>query len=150
MRKFLTGNESIARGIYEAGVDVVCAYPSILKTSLFANIKDFKSDLKVEMSISEGVSIEQAIRISNTGKQTLAFCNKMDSNLVNIGTKTEGGLVIVLNDDSGMVSKDDINDNRENAKSSNLLVMEPGSSRDVKNMLIKAFEISKTYKMPVL
>ena len=150
MRKFLTGNESVARGIYEAGVDVVCAYPSILKTSLFASIKDFKDDLKVEMSISENVNIEQAIRISNTGKKTLTFCNTMDSNLLNIGTKTEGGLVVILTDDSGMVSKEDINDNREKAKLSNLLVIEPGSSRDTKNMLIKAFEISKTYKMPVL
>ena len=150
MRKFLTGNESIARGIYEAGVDVICAYPSILKTGLFASIKDFKDDLKVEMSISENVNIEQAIRISNTGKKTLTFCNTMDSNLLNIGTKTEGGLVVILTDDSGMISKDDINDNREKAKSSNLLVMEPGSSRDTKNMLIKAFEISKAYKMPVL
>lgn len=102
------------------------------------------------MSISENVNIEQAIRISNTGKKTLTFCNTMDSNLLNIGTKTEGGLVVILTDDSGMISKDDINDNREKAKSSNLLVMEPGSSRDTKNMLIKAFEISKAYKMPVL
>ena len=150
MRKFLTGNESIARGIYEAGVDVVCAYPSVLKTSLFAAVKDFKSDLNIEKSISEAVSIDQAIRISNTGKKTLTFCNKIDPNILNIGTKTEGGLVVILNDDSGMISNDDINDNRENASLSNLLVMEPGSSRDTKNMLVKAFEISKTYKMPVL
>ena len=44
MKKFLTGNESIARGIYEAGVEVVCVYPDILKTDLFKSIKKFKDD----------------------------------------------------------------------------------------------------------
>lgn len=150
MRKFLTGNEAIARGIYEAEVDVVCAYPSVLKTELFKNIKNFKSDLSVEMSISEEINIQNAIKISDTGKKTLTFLNKINPEILNMGIKTEGGLVIILNDDSGMISTDEINDNREAAKLSNLIVMEPGSSRDTKNMLIKAFEISKTYKMPVI
>ena len=77
MRKFLTGNEAIARGIYEAEVDVVCAYPSVLKTELFKNIKNFKSDLSVEMSISEEINIQNAIKISDTGKKTLTFLNKI-------------------------------------------------------------------------
>ncbi|MBU5336063.1 hypothetical protein [Intestinibacter bartlettii] len=150
MRKFLTGNESIARGIYEAEVDVVCAYPHILKTELFKSIKKFKTDLQVEKSINEDANIQHAIRIANTGKKTLTFLTKINAEILNIGTKTEGGLVVILNDDTGMVSKDDINDNRETAKLSNLLIMEPGSSRDTKNMLLKAFEISKQYKMPVI
>ena len=147
MRKFLTGNEAVARGVYEAGVDVVCAYPTVLKTELFEKIKDFKSDLRVEKAISAVASIEHAVKLSNLGKKTLTFLSKIDPNKINIGTKTEGGLVIILNDDSGMIN---IIDNRENAKATNLIVMEPGSSRDTKNMRVKAFEISVTYKMPVL
>lgn len=150
MRKFLTGNESIARAIYEANVDTVCAYPHILKTELFKNINKFKQDLQIEKSINEDSNIQYAIKISNSGKKTLTFSNKINTEIINMGTKVEGGLVVILNDDSGMISKDDINDNRERAKKSNLLVMEPGSSRDIKSMLIKAFEISKEYKMPIL
>lgn len=150
MKKFLTGNESIARAIYEAGVDIVCVYPNILKTDLFKGIKQFKEDLKVEKSINEDSNIQHAIKISNSGKKTLTFSNKINTEIINMGTKVEGGLVVILNDDSGMISKDDINDNRERAKKSNLLIMESGSSRDIKSMLIKAFEISKEYKMPVL
>lgn len=150
MKKFLTGNESIARGIYEAGVEVVCVYPDILKTDLFKSIKKFKDDLQIEKSINDKANIQHAINISNTGKKTLTFSDKIDTNILNIEVKTEGGLVVILNDDSGMISKEDINDNREVAKLSNLLIMEPGSSRDTKNMLVKAFEISREYKMPVL
>ena len=150
MRKFLTGNESIARAIYEAGVDVVCAYPDVLKTELFKKIKQFKEDLRIEKSINEDSNIQHAIKISNSGKKTLTFSNKINTEILNMGNKIEGGLVVILNDDSGMISKDNINDNRERAKKTNLLIMEPGSSRDIKSMLIKAFEISKEYKMPIL
>ncbi len=150
MRKFLTGNEAIARGVYEANVDVVCAYPNILKTELFKNINNFKKDLQIEKSINEDSNMQYAIKISNTGKKTLTFSNKINTKILNMGTKVEGGLVVILNDDTGMISKDNVNDNRGIAKLSNLLIMEPGSSRDTKNMIVKAFEISKEYKMPVL
>ncbi len=116
MRKFLTGNESIARAIYEAGVDVVCAYPDVLKTELFKKIKQFKEDLRIEKSINEDSNIQHAIKISNSGKKTLTFSNKINTEILNMGTKIEGGLVVILNDDSGMISKDNINDNRERAK----------------------------------
>lgn len=150
MRKFLTGNEAVARAVFEADVDTVCVSSSMMKTGLFKELKHFKEDLKVDFSFNERISLQTAIQISNTGKSVLTFLDNMDSSIINIDIETDGGLVVILNDDTGIVSEDMIRDNRKEAGLSNLLVMEPGSSRDTKKMLVKAFEISKMYKMPVL
>ena len=38
MKKFMTGNEAVARGAFEAGVTYACAYPGTPSTEILENM----------------------------------------------------------------------------------------------------------------
>ena len=45
MKTLLSGNEAIARGIYEAGIEVCSAYPGTPSTEILENAVQYKEDL---------------------------------------------------------------------------------------------------------
>lgn len=46
MKKFLTGNEAVARGAYEAGIAYATAYPGTPSTEILENIALYKEDIE--------------------------------------------------------------------------------------------------------
>ena len=63
-RLLLSGNEAIARGVWEAGVKVAAAYPGTPSTEILENIALYP-DLYAEWSVNEKVSMEVAIGETN-------------------------------------------------------------------------------------
>ena len=45
MKQLLSGNEAIARGIYEAGITVCSAYPGTPSTEILENAAKYKEDV---------------------------------------------------------------------------------------------------------
>ena len=75
---FMLGNEAIARGAMEAGVQVVAAYPgtpsSEITETLVNNAE--KTGMYAEWSVNEKVAMEVAIAASTTGLRSVAIMKR--------------------------------------------------------------------------
>ena len=69
MRKLYSGNEAVARGAYEAGVEIAAAYPGTPSTEILENVALYK-EIYVEWSVNEKVAFEVAFGGSVGGKRS--------------------------------------------------------------------------------
>lgn len=60
MKLFLSGNEAVARGAYEAGVEIAAAYPGTPSTEILENMAKYK-DIYAEWSANEKVAFDVAL-----------------------------------------------------------------------------------------
>lgn len=60
MKKLLTGNEAVARGLYEAGVSFASAYPGMPSTEILENAANY-AEIYAEWAPNEKVAVEAAI-----------------------------------------------------------------------------------------
>ena len=65
MKKLLTGNEAVAEGIIETGVEVFCGYPRTPSTEVILNLLYQEKDLgiHIEWSVNEKIAFEIAEKI---------------------------------------------------------------------------------------
>ncbi|MFZ5968003.1 MAG: indolepyruvate ferredoxin oxidoreductase subunit alpha [Bacillota bacterium] len=156
MKQFLTGNEAIARGAYEAGVTFASAYPGTPSTEILENIAPFKENIYAEWAPNEKVALEVAIGASIAGARTLAAMKHVGVNVAAdplftyAYTGVNGGLILVSADDPGMHSSQNEQDNRYYAKFSKVAMIEPSDSQEAKDFVKAALEISEEYDTPVL
>lgn len=156
MKKLYTGNEAIARGVYEAGVKFASAYPGTPSTEILENVAKYKEDVYSEWAPNEKVALESAIGASLAGSRAIATMKHVGLNVAADPLFTisymgvNGGLVIVSADDPGMFSSQNEQDNRNYAKSAKIAMFEPSDSQEAKDMVKQAFEISEKYDTPVL
>ncbi len=156
MKEFLTGNEAVARGAYEAGVTLASAYPGTPSTEILENMTKYKKDIYSEWSPNEKVALEVAIGGSIAGARTLAAMKHVGLNvaadpLFTFGyTGVNGGCIIVSADDPGMHSSQNEQDNRYYAKASKIVMLEPSDSQETKDFVKIGYEISEKYNTPVL
>ena len=68
---FLSGNEAIARGAWEAGVHVAAAYPGTPSTEILEAVRGYK-EIYCEWSSNEKVAVEVAQGASMAGARSLA------------------------------------------------------------------------------
>lgn len=157
MRKLLLGNEAIAFGAINAGVQVVTGYPGTPSTEVLETIsKNNTGDIYVEWSVNEKVALEVAAGASYAGARTLVTMKQVGLNvaadplmcLSYIGVK--GGMVVLAADDPGPASSQTEQDTRHFARFSNLPVFDPSSPEEAYDMMKTAFEISERFELPVL
>ena len=60
MKKLLSGDEAIARGLYEAGVSFASAYPGTPSTEILENVATY-DEMYSEWAPNEKVAMEAAI-----------------------------------------------------------------------------------------
>jgi indolepyruvate ferredoxin oxidoreductase alpha subunit len=156
MKKFLTGNEAVARGVYEAGVTYAAAYPGTPSTEILENIAPYKDDIIAEWAPNEKVALESAFGASVAGARALAAMKHVGVNvaadpLFTIGyTGVTGGLVLVSADDPGCHSSQNEQDNRYYAKFAKIACVEPSDSQESKDFVKEAFKISEEFDVAVL
>ncbi|WZL74523.1 indolepyruvate ferredoxin oxidoreductase subunit alpha [Clostridiaceae bacterium 35-E11] len=156
MKAFLTGNEAIARGAYEAGITFASAYPGTPSTEILENVASYKKHIYAEWAPNEKVALEGAVGASIAGARSLAAMKHVGVNVAAdplftyAYTGVNGGLVLVSADDPGMHSSQNEQDNRYYAKFSKAAMVEPSDSQEAKDFVKKALEISETYDTPVL
>ncbi|HMA99875.1 MAG TPA: indolepyruvate ferredoxin oxidoreductase subunit alpha [Spirochaetota bacterium] len=154
--KLLTGNEAIARGAWEAGVSVACAYPGTPSTEILETIARNYPEIKAEWSVNEKTALETAAGAALSGCRTITAMKHVGLNvaadplfsLSYMGVK--GGLVIAVADDPHMYSSQNEQDSRHYGRAAKLPVLEPADSEEARSFTKKALAISEQFDTPVI
>lgn len=154
-RLLVSGNEAIARAVWESGCAVAAAYPGTPSTEILETLAFF-GDLDTHWAPNEKVSLEVAIGASMAGAR--AFCAMkhvgvnvaadalMSQTLAGVG----GGLVIAVADDVGLSSSQNEQDSRYWGRFAHIPVLEPADSQEAYDMTKAAFVLSEQFDTPVL
>ena len=154
----LMGNEAMARGALEAGVQVAAAYPGTPSSEIIETLarQAETGRLYVEWSTNEKVALEVAAAASFAGLRSLCV---MKQNGVNVasdfllhlgGSGTRGGLVLVTCDDPGALSSVNEGESRHFARLLEIPLLEPGDFQEAKDMVRWAFSLSEEIRNVVM
>jgi len=156
--KLLMGNEAIAHGAIEAGVQVAAAYPGTPSSEVLGTLAAMAGEygFYAEWSINEKAALETAAGASLAGARALAAMKQVGLNvaadplmsLAYIGVK--GGLVLVVADDPGPHSSQTEQDTRKFAQFAKLPVLDPSNPAEAREMTKYAFVLSEKLLLPVI
>jgi len=155
MKVILSGNEALARGAYEYGVQVATGYPGTPSSELLENVAEYE-EIYSEWSTNEKVAMDVAIGASYAGKRAMVAMKSVgmnvaaDSFFYAVYTGVRGGLVIVVADDPGMFSSQNEQDNRQYGRFAKMPVLEPADSQESKDFVGTALDLSEEWDTPVL
>ncbi len=156
-KELMTGDEAVARGVYEAGVRVAAAYPGTPSTEILENIAEkYSSDIYSQWACNEKVAFEIAVGASLGGARSFCSFKHVGMNvaadpvfsIAYVGVN--GGLVFVTADDPGCHSSQNEQDNRNYAPHSRIAMLEPSDSQEAKDFTILAYELSEKHDTPVM
>jgi indolepyruvate ferredoxin oxidoreductase alpha subunit len=157
LKKLLMGNEAIARGAVEAGLNLATAYPGTPSSEIIGTLAEMAGDFQyyVEWSVNEKVAMEVAAGAAYAGARTLVAMKQVGLNVASdplmslayIGVK--GAMVVVVADDPGPHSSQTEQDTRTFAKFAKLPVFDPSGPREALEMTKAAFELSQGHGLPV-
>jgi indolepyruvate ferredoxin oxidoreductase alpha subunit len=154
-RHLLSGNEAVARAVWESGVRVAAAYPGTPSTEMLESIAQYP-DLYTEWSVNEKVSLEVAIGASLAGSRAFCAMKHVGMNVASDAFMTQSvagiaaGLVIAVADDVGLSSSQNEQDSRYWGRFAHLPILEPADSQEAYDMVKRAFSISEEFEVPVL
>lgn len=152
---FISGNEAIARGAYEAGVRVATAYPGTPSTEILESLSRYEG-VYTEWSPNEKVAVEVALGASFAGVRAMASMKHVGLNVAadplftSAYTGIRGGLVIITADDPDMHSSQNEQDNRNYALAAKIPMLEPSDPAEAKEFIKIAFKLSEEFDTPVL
>ena len=151
----MMGNEAIARGAVEAGVDFTSSYPGSPASEIqqvLANCSKIFGH-HAEWAVNEKIALEACVGVSFSGLRAMTT---MKQNGVNVASDTlntsnlagtKGGIVLLVADDPGAHSSTNEMDSRAHARIAKLPLLEPGNIAEAKEMVKYAFEISEKHKL---
>lgn len=154
-KRFMSGNEAVARGAWEAGCRVAAAYPGTPSTEILEYASQFP-EMYSEWSINEKVSLEVAIGASLAGSRALCAMKHVGLNVASDALMTQtligvdGGLVIAVADDVGLSSSQNEQDSRFWGRFAHVPVLEPADAQEAYEMTRFAFELSERFSTPVI
>src|SRR5512136_658240 len=147
---FMLGNEAIARGAIEAGIQVYAAYPGTPSSEISETLINLSKELKFygEWSVNEQVAFEVAFGASICGVRAMTSMKHVGLNVAHdtlmsaayMGAR--GGMVLVDADDPGQWSSQNEQDNRYIGEQACLPILEPSSPQEAKDMIVDAFRLS--------
>jgi indolepyruvate ferredoxin oxidoreductase alpha subunit len=154
-RQFLSGNEAVARGAWEAGLEIAAAYPGTPSTEILESLAGMPG-VYAEWATNEKVALEAALGASMTGRRALTAMKHVGLNVAADSLMTMGlvgvkaGLVIAVSDDVGFSSSQNEQDSRFWGRFVHLPVLEPADAAEAHAMTREAFELSERYEVAVL
>ncbi len=155
MKQLMLGNAAAARGLFEAGCEVISSYPGTPSTEITEEAAKFK-EIYCEWAPNEKVALESAFGACLAGRR--AFCGMKHVGL-NVAadplytmsyTGVNAGLVVGVADDPGMHSSQNEQDSRHHAIASKVPMIEPSDADEARRFAAMAFEISEKFDTPVL
>ena len=154
----LNGDEAVARGAIEAGVQVAAAYPGTPSTEILQTIADVAKQFGIyaEWSINEIVSLEVAAGASMTGVRSIVSMKHVGLNVAADAAMTlaytgvKGGLVMAVCDDPQMHSSQNEQDTRYFSVHSDIPLFDAGNPQEAMDMTREAFKISERLQLPVI
>lgn len=155
MKKLMIGNAAAARGLYEAGCSFVSSYPGTPSTEITEEAAKF-DEIYCEWAPNEKVAMEAAFGASLRGERSACAMKHVGLNvaadpLFTLSyTGVNGGMVIFVADDPGMHSSQNEQDSRHYAIAAKLPMLEPADSKEVKQYVKTAFDMSEMYDTAVI
>lgn len=159
-RKLLLGNEAIARGLIENGCSIATSYPGTPASEILAGVAYFQNEESLSMhtqwAVNEKVAFEIAYAGCQAGLRTAVSMKQVGLNVASdplmsaayMGVK--GGFVVISADDPGPHSSQTEQDSRLVAMLARIPVLDPDSPRQAKELMGVAYEISESFKTPVM
>lgn len=158
VKKLLMGNEAIAYGALESGVQVATAYPGTPSSEIFATLAGLAREkgFYAEWSVNEKAALEVAAGAAYAGARAIVSMKQVGLNVASdplmslayIGVN--GGLVLAVADDPGPHSSQTEQDTRLFARFAKLPVLDPATPQDAYEMAKAAFDLSEELKLPVI
>ncbi|WP_073250660.1 indolepyruvate ferredoxin oxidoreductase subunit alpha [Shimia gijangensis] len=153
----LTGNEAIARGVWEAGTKVAAAYPGTPSTEIMENLGTYPSeDMHAQWSTNEKTSLDVAIGASFAGVRAFSSMKHVGLNVAADALMSfsyigvNGGLVIAVCDDPGIHSSQNEQDTRMFARFAQVPILEPSDGQEALEYTRQAFDLSEEFDTPVV
>jgi len=154
-KKLMTGNEAVARGMWEAGGRVVSSYPGTPSTEITQFLAKYP-EIHAEWAPNEKVAYEVAIGASIGGARAMSCMKHVGVNVAADPLFTSSyvgvnaGLVIISADDPGMHSSQNEQDNRNYGRAAKIPVLEPADSAECLSFTKAAYELSEEFDTPVM
>ncbi|MGI6362011.1 MAG: indolepyruvate ferredoxin oxidoreductase subunit alpha [Bacillota bacterium] len=155
MKKLITGNEAVARALWESGGRFISAYPGTPSTEITEYAAKY-DEIYAEWAPNEKVALEAALGASLAGSRAIAAMKMVGVNiaadpLLSIAyTGVSAGLVLISADDPQIHSSQNEQDNRHYPRAAKVPMLEPSDSQETLEFTKKAFEISEEYDIPVM
>ncbi len=154
-RRLLSGDEAIARAVWESGTRVAAGYPGTPATEILESLAQY-SGLHTEWSVNEKVALEVALGASMAGARAFCAMKHVGLNVASDPLMTMtltgviGGLVIAVADDVGQSSSQNEQDSRYWGRFAHVPVLEPADSQEAYAMTKRAFELSEQFETLVI
>ena len=155
MKKLLIGNEAVARGLYEGGIELVSSYPGTPSTEITEFLSKY-DDIHSEWAPNEKVAMEVAYGASLSGVRSSCAMKHVGLNvaadpLFTLSyTGVTGGIVVCVADDPAQHSSQNEQDSRHYAIAAKLPMLEPSDSDEAYRFSKAAFELSEKFDTPVI
>ncbi len=154
----LLGNEAIARGFVEGGLQLAAAYPGTPSTEIMESLirLGLRYNFYTEWSVNEKVAAEIAIAGSMSGLRTMCCMKGVGLNVASEPFQaftymlTKGGIVLVTADDPGLHSSHTEQDSRYFAEQMYIPMFEPYDPIEAHAMARHAFKLSETWQRPIM
>jgi indolepyruvate ferredoxin oxidoreductase alpha subunit len=152
---FLSGDEALAQGAYDAGLMVAASYPGTPATEILEYLTQFK-DIQAQWSVNEKVAYEVALGSAWGGVRSMFSAKHvglnvaMDPLMTSIYTGVNAGFLAVSCDDPGLHSSQNEQDNRYIARFAKMPLIEPASPAEAYRFAGAGFTISEQFDIPVL
>jgi len=160
VKRFLLGNEAIARGALEAGCRLASSYPGTPASEILPAFARWAREEGVEVdsrwAINEKVAFEISLAASYMGVRSMVSMKQVGLNVASdplmsaayIGVR--GGFVVVSVDDPGPYSSQTEQDSRYLATLARVPVFDPFSPAHAREVTKRAFDLSQEYEIPVM
>ena len=155
MKELLSGNEALARGALEAGIEIACGYPGTPSSEILENVAKYK-EIYSEWSVNEKVAMDAAAGAAYSGRRSMVTTKQVGMNVLSDSlfytayTGAEAALVVITADDPGLFSSQNEQDNRHYAKLGKFPMLEPCDSQECKDFMGEAVAISERFDTPVV
>jgi indolepyruvate ferredoxin oxidoreductase alpha subunit len=149
------GNEAIARGAWESGVQFASGYPGTPSTEILETLATY-SEVHTQWSANEKVAFEQGMGAAIGGLRVLVAMKHVGLNVASDPfmvfpyAGTNGGFVLISADDPGMHSSQNEQDNRYLALMAKVPVIEPSDAQECLDFVKLGMEISERFSTPVM
>lgn len=159
-QQVMIGNQAIARGLVEAGIELAAAYPGTPSSEILPGIVEFKRmekrEIHTEWSTNEKCAFEVAFGAASIGRKAACFMKQVGLNVAfaslmkGLEKPIDGGLVIVSCDDPGPQSSQTEQDTRLLASLYGITVFDPASPIEAADVAFYALNYSFEHKKPVI
>jgi indolepyruvate ferredoxin oxidoreductase, alpha subunit len=159
-KEVMIGNFAIARGLFEAGLEIAAAYPGTPSSEILPGIIQFrnreKASVHAEWSTNERCALEVTFGAAMSGKRAACMMKQVGLNVAFPSLlrakerPIKGGLVIVSCDDPGPQSSQTEQDTRLLAILFDIPVFDPATPSEAGDVAYHALNHSFETKRPVI